>query len=43
MNAAIEAWRLEPVIDRVFGRGELQQALDCMASGSQFGKIALRF
>lgn len=43
MNAAIEAWRLEPVIDRVFGRNELQAALDYMASGSQFGKIALRF
>jgi NADPH:quinone reductase-like Zn-dependent oxidoreductase len=43
MNAAIEAWRLEPVIDRVFARNELQAALDYMASGSQFGKIALRF
>jgi len=43
MNAAIEAWRLEPAIDRVFARTELQAALDYMATGSQFGKIALRF
>jgi len=42
MNAAIEAWRLEPVIDRVFARAELQAALELMATGSQFGKIAIR-
>lgn len=43
MNAAIERWKLEPVIDRVFDRRELGAALDYMASGSQFGKIALRY
>jgi NADPH:quinone reductase-like Zn-dependent oxidoreductase len=42
MNAAIEAWRLEPVVDQVFGRSELRAALESMAKGSQFGKIALR-
>lgn len=42
MNAAIEQWKLEPVIDRVFERNELRAALDYMATGNQFGKIALR-
>ena len=42
MNAAIDAWKLEPVIDRVFARNELRAALDYMATGSQFGKIAIR-
>jgi len=42
MNAAIETWRLKPVIDRVFARHELREALDYMATGAQFGKIALR-
>jgi NADPH:quinone reductase-like Zn-dependent oxidoreductase len=42
MNAAIEEWKLVPVIDRVFARHELPAALDYMASGAQFGKIALR-
>jgi NADPH:quinone reductase-like Zn-dependent oxidoreductase len=43
MNAAIDRWKLEPVIDRVFDRGELAAALDYMKAGSQFGKIALRY
>ena len=43
MNAAIERWKLEPVIDRTFDRRELNAALDYMAAGSQFGKIALRY
>jgi len=42
MNAAIEEGRIEPVIDRVFERHELGAALDHMAAGAQFGKIALR-
>lgn len=42
MNAAIEAWRLEPVVDRVFERHQLAAALGYMAKGAQFGKIALR-
>ncbi|MCU1350220.1 MAG: NADPH:quinone oxidoreductase [Acidobacteria bacterium] len=43
MNAAIEQWKLTPVIDRVFAREELPAALDYMASAAQFGKIALRY
>ena len=42
MNAAIETWRLEPVIDRIFDRRELAAAFDYMAAGAQFGKIAVR-
>lgn len=42
MNAAIEAGRIEPVIDRVFARDQLGAALDYMATGGQFGKIAIR-
>ncbi len=42
MNAAIERWRLEPVIDRVFAHHELAAALEYMEAGAQFGKIALR-
>ena len=43
MNAAIEAWKLEPVIDRVFTLDELPAAFDHMAAGAQFGKIAVRY
>lgn len=43
MNAAIEQWKLQPVVDRVFDRRQLPEALDAMASGSMFGKIALRY
>lgn len=42
MNAHIEKWRLEPVVDRVFERHQLREALALMAGGAQFGKIALR-
>lgn len=42
MNDAIEAGRIEPVIDRVFERDQLGAALDYMAGGGQFGKIAIR-
>lgn len=42
MNAAIERWGLVPVIDRIFERHELPAALEHMAAGAQFGKIALR-
>jgi NADPH:quinone reductase-like Zn-dependent oxidoreductase len=43
MAAAIEGWKLQPVIDRTFDRSEVKAALDYMESGSQFGKIALRY
>lgn len=42
MNAAIEAGRIEPVIDRVFERHQLAAALEYMGTGGQFGKIAIR-
>jgi NADPH:quinone reductase-like Zn-dependent oxidoreductase len=41
MNAAIEAGRIEPVVDRVFARNELGAALDHMSAGAQFGKIGI--
>lgn len=43
MNAAIEAWKLEPVVDRVFARDEFRAAYDAIASGTHFGKIAIKF
>lgn len=43
MNRAIAASGLRPVVDRVFPFTEIRQALDHMASGGHFGKIALRF
>lgn len=43
MNRAIAASGLRPVVDRVFPFAEIRQALDHMASGGHFGKIALRF
>ena len=43
MNAAIDAWKLEPVVDRVFARTELREALETVAKGSHFGKVAVRF
>ncbi|WP_437494488.1 NAD(P)-dependent alcohol dehydrogenase [Sorangium sp. So ce1014] len=43
LNRAIAASGLRPVVDRVFPFTEIRQALDHMASGGHFGKIALRF
>lgn len=42
MNRAIAVHRLEPIIDRVFGFGEIRAALAHLESGSHFGKICLR-
>jgi NADPH:quinone reductase-like Zn-dependent oxidoreductase len=42
MNEAIEEWKLEPVIDRTFERGELKEALMYLADGAPFGKVVLR-
>nr|WP_186205681.1 NAD(P)-dependent alcohol dehydrogenase [Burkholderia gladioli] len=41
--AAMAAHRIEPVVDRVFGLGELSQAYELMGRGGHFGKIAVRF
>lgn len=42
MLRAMEDNDLHPVIDRVFDLGELDKALDHMASGRHFGKICVR-
>jgi D-arabinose 1-dehydrogenase-like Zn-dependent alcohol dehydrogenase len=41
MLAAIELHRLRPIVDRVFPLAQLRQALDYLATGSQFGKICI--
>jgi NADPH:quinone reductase-like Zn-dependent oxidoreductase len=39
---ALEASRIEPVIDRTFGFGELKDAYAHLASGAHFGKVVVR-
>lgn len=39
---ALEAARIEPVIDRVFGFGEVKDAYAHLASGAHFGKVVVR-
>ena len=41
MNRAINAAKIEPVVDRVFGFDEVRDALRYMESGSHFGKIVV--
>ncbi|MBU3067879.1 NAD(P)-dependent alcohol dehydrogenase [Nocardia sp. NEAU-G5] len=41
LNRAVEAHRLRPVIDRVFGFDEVPQALRYCRSGQGFGKIVI--
>lgn len=41
MNRALEATRLEPVIDRVFDFAEARAAYEFLASGRQFGKVVI--
>lgn len=41
MNRAIEAAKMKPVVDRVFGFDELPAALRHMESGQHFGKICI--
>lgn len=43
MVTAIEASGLEPVIDHVYGFGQLREAFDHLASGRHFGKLAIDF
>jgi len=43
MVAAIEATGLVPVIDRSYGFGQLREALEQLAGGRSFGKIAIDF
>jgi NADPH:quinone reductase-like Zn-dependent oxidoreductase len=42
MNRAIEVAELHPVVDRVFGFDEAQDAMRYMKSGSHFGKVVIR-
>jgi NADPH:quinone reductase-like Zn-dependent oxidoreductase len=43
MVRALEAIRLEPVLDAVYGFGELREAFGHLASGKHFGKIGIDF
>jgi NADPH:quinone reductase-like Zn-dependent oxidoreductase len=43
MVAAIEATGLEPVIDRVYGFGQVRQAFEHLVAGRHFGKLAIDF
>ncbi|WP_372718020.1 NAD(P)-dependent alcohol dehydrogenase [Immundisolibacter sp.] len=42
MNRAITTHRIEPAIDKVFERDDLQAAFEHMAAGRHFGKIVVR-
>ncbi|HJW06810.1 MAG TPA: NAD(P)-dependent alcohol dehydrogenase [Rhodanobacter sp.] len=43
MVAAIEATGLAPVIDRVYGFGQLREAFERLTAGGHFGKLAVDF
>jgi len=43
MVAAIEATHLEPVIDHVYGFGQLREAFEHLVAGRHFGKLAIDF
>ncbi|HEU4733697.1 MAG TPA: NAD(P)-dependent alcohol dehydrogenase [Kofleriaceae bacterium] len=40
---ALEANKIEPIIDRTFGFGEVKEAYAHLASGAHFGKVVIRF
>jgi NADPH:quinone reductase-like Zn-dependent oxidoreductase len=42
MNKAIEFHAMHPVVDRVFGFSELQEALNYLREARHFGKVCLR-
>lgn len=41
MNAAIEARRIEPVVDRVFGFDDVREAYEYQLSAQHFGKVVI--
>ncbi len=41
MNRAISDSKLKPVVDRVFGFGEIAEAMNYLASGAHFGKVCI--
>jgi len=43
MAAHIGAWKLKPVVDKVYPVAEVREALRTMQSGAHFGKIVLTF
>jgi NADPH:quinone reductase-like Zn-dependent oxidoreductase len=43
MNRAIALHKMKPIVDRVFGFGEIRQALQHLESGAHFGKICLKW
>jgi len=43
MVAAIEATGLEPVIDHVYGFGQLREAFEHLVAGRHFGKLTIDF
>lgn len=43
MVAAIETSGLQPVVDHVYGFGQLREAFEHMAAGRHFGKLAIDF
>jgi len=43
MLAAIERWRLRPVIDKTFDFDAVPDALRTMESGRFFGKLCIRY
>jgi NADPH:quinone reductase-like Zn-dependent oxidoreductase len=43
MTAAINGWKLKPVVDKVFPVDQVQDALKLMQAGGHFGKICLKF
>jgi len=42
MNQALTASGMRPAIDRVFGFGEVPQAMAYLESGAHFGKVCIR-
>jgi len=43
MAKHMAAWKLHPVVDRVFPVDQVQDALKLMQAGGHFGKICLTF
>ncbi len=42
MTAAMDGWKLRPVVDKVFPVDQVQDALKLMQAGGHFGKICLK-
>lgn len=42
MNTAVERWKVQPVVDRVFNFTDAPAAFEYFASGRHFGKVVIR-